>query len=303
MPDISDKMKKMVPAFYKVLPGYCLAYGESEIEMEGSGKPYKCSGCWGGHTSYFDEFNVIDDDNSYAEIWPKNNEKLPDSINIILKGKKWIPEETRWDDSIETITSYNSMANGYKITKLNNQNIRIKLFKDNSSAFNTVPWKEVKLYVYKVPSGKLLGSYVFEDEGGIFPRAYSWSNGGVANYGQCVWWAAKRWVEEVDSKTLFPFYPPSPEKVNVRKIDKDYQPEEFDILINYDPTQAWKLGHYGFVEKVDKDKDEIYIIITQFNFIPEAYNYIERKWARKATNLYYSNNLNKEYYFKYYYRK
>ena len=124
----------------------------------------------------------------------------------------------------------------------------------------------------------------------------------MANYGQCVWWAAKRWVEEkVDPGTLFPFYPPSPQAVNVKKIDYNYQPKKYDVLVNYDPNNASELGHYGFVEKVEDDK----VYITQFNWIKpgEVYNHVLKAWNRNATSLFYSGTFDNKYYFKYYYRK
>jgi len=267
---IPDTIKTMVHALYKVPPGYCLI-DEQEIEFEGYGTSYVCSGCWGGHISYFAGFNVIDYyDNSYVTIWPKNNEKLPDSIAIILKGKKWIPEKTSWDDNIKTVTSYNNTAtNGYEITKVNDQ-IQIKLFKDFSSSFNAVPWKEVKLYVYKMPSGKLLGSYNFKEDGGIIPRVKS-------NFGQCVWWACKRkW--ETDQKmppfsNNYPFYPClGCEKTEI--ISSSYIPKDHDVLIYYeDPDHPEKLGHYAFVENVKNNGNGTYSIeISQYNFIHESYN-------------------------------
>jgi hypothetical protein len=267
---INDTMKKMVKALHKVPPGYCLT-DEQEIEFEGYGTSYVCSGCWGGHISYFAGFNVIDYyDNSYVTIWPKNNEKLPDSIAIILKGIKWIPEKTSWDDNIKTVTSYNNAAtNGYEITKVNDQ-IQIKLFKDFSSSFNAVPWKEVKLYVYRMPSGKLLGSYNFKEDGGIIPRVKS-------NFGQCVWWACKRkW--ETDQKmppfsNNYPFYPClGCEKTEI--ISSSYIPKDHDVLIYYeDPDHPEKLGHYAFVESVKNNGNGTYSIeISQYNVIHESYD-------------------------------
>jgi len=104
----------------------------------------------------------------------------------------------------------------------------------------------------------------------------------------------------VDAKTLFPFYPPSPQDVNVIKIDSNYQPKRYDVLIDYDPRQTGELGHYGFVEKIEGDK----MYISQFNWIKpgEVYNYIIRTWNGNATNLFYSYNPSDKYYFKYYYR-
>jgi len=140
----------------------------------------------------------------------------------------------------------------------------------------------------------------YQFEKGIFPRPYTWSNG-VANYGQCVWWAAKRWAEEVDSQNLLPFYPTSSVMKEVKPIDSNYQPKPYDVLIEYNPEQASKLGHYAFVEKVEEDL----VYISQFNFIPpgEVYNSISRFWNKNPKSLYYSINPSNEYYFKYYYRK
>ena len=173
---------------------------------------------------------------------------------------------------------------------------RLYLSRNREEAFKAVPWKNITVEIKNKETDKV---FKYKFSRGIFPRAYSWSNRGVANYGQCVWWTAKRWVEEVDAKTLFPFYPPSPEAVNVKTIDSNYQPEKYDVLINYKPGGPPE--HYGFVEKVNGDK----MYISQFNFIKpgEVYNYIIRTWNGKATNLFYSNNFYDEYYFKYYYRK
>jgi len=174
---------------------------------------------------------------------------------------------------------------------------RLYLSRNREEAFKVVPWKNISVEIKNKETDKVF-KYKFEK--GIFPLTYSWSNG-VANYGQCVWWVAKRWVEEVDSKTLFPFYPPSPEAVNVKTIDSNYQPKRFDVLIDYDPRQTGELGHYGFVEEIEGDK----MYISQFNWIKpgEVYNYIIRTWNKNATNLFYSYNPSGEYYFKYYYRK
>jgi len=263
---IPDTIKTMVHALYKVPPGYCL-FEEQEIEFEGQGTPYVCGGCLISHTSYFDGFNVIDyDDSSYVMIWPKNNEKLPDNIAIILKGKQWIPksEISYWDKTIKTIASYpNGAANGYEITKVNDR-IYIRLSKDYSSAFNAVPWKEVKLYIYSMSSGKLLGHYIFKEDGGIIPRVKS-------HFGQCVWWAFKRkW--ETDQK-IPPFYP-CLGCAGTKKIDSSYIPDDHDVLIYYkDPIRPDKLGHYAFVESVKDNGDGTYKIkISQYNFIPESYS-------------------------------
>ena len=263
---INDTMKKMVHALHKVPPGYYL-FEEQEIEFEGQGTPYVCGGCLISHTSYFDGFNVIDyDDSSYVMIWPKNNEKLPDNIAIILKGKQWIPksEISYWDKTIKTIASYpNGAANGYEITKVNDR-IYIRLSKDYSSAFNAVPWKEVKLYIYSMSSGKLLGHYIFKEDGGIIPRVKS-------HFGQCVWWAFKRkW--ETDQK-IPPFYP-CLGCAGTKKIDSSYIPDDHDVLIYYeDPILPDKLGHYAFVESVKDNGDGTYKIkISQYNFIPESYS-------------------------------
>jgi len=174
---------------------------------------------------------------------------------------------------------------------------RLYLSRNTKEAFQAVPWQKLSVEIRNKETNKV---FTYQFEKGIFPQAYAWPNG-VANYGQCVWWAAKRWVEEVDSQNLFPFYPSSIKAANIEPIGSDYQPKECDVLIDYNPDKAIELGHYGFVEKVEDDK----IYITQFNWIKpgEVYNYVEGKWREGATDLFYSNNPSNEYYFNYYYRK
>lgn len=95
---------------------------------------------------------------------------------------------------------------------------RLYLSRDRIDAFQAVPWQNLSIEIKNKETNKV---FTCQFEKGIFPMAYAWSDG-VANYGQCVWWVAKRWVEEVDPVALFPFYPPSPGSVNVRKIDSYY---------------------------------------------------------------------------------
>jgi len=172
---------------------------------------------------------------------------------------------------------------------------RLYLSRNITEAFQAVPWRNLSVEIKNKKTNK---TFTYQFEKGIFPRPYTWSNG-VANYGQCVWWAAKRWVEEVDSKDLFPFYPSSSDMKGVKPIESNYQPKKYDVLIDYIP--GGQPGHYGFVEKVDGDQ----VYITQFNWIKpgEVYSYVLRTWNRNATNFFYSNNPSNEYYFKYYYRK
>jgi hypothetical protein len=280
---------------------------------------YPCDSCSStlGYDNHFKGFNVLTtQEDCYVKLTYNNGAYIGNQNNceVTIKGEKWLGvEEESGAGLVEEINSgrfnfkpankfvertMNFPDDNYKYEFANEgKEFRLYLSRNIEEAFKAVPWQNIVMEIKNKETNKVF-KYEFEKD--IFPRAYSWSNGGVANYGQCVWWAAKRWVEEVDSKTLFPFYPLSPEKVNVKKIDKDYQPKEYDILINYDPNTG-KPDHYGFVEKVDGDQ----VYITQFNWIKpgEVYSYVLRTWNRNETNLYYSNNFYDEYYFKYYYRR
>jgi len=281
---------------------------------------YPCDSCGPppDYKNHFKGFNVLTtQEDCYVKLINQNGDYIGNQNNceVIIKGEKWLGLEnesgTKLVEEIDKGNFNFAPANkfvektmkipedGYYYEFANDgKEFRLYLSRDRVEAFNAVPWQNIIIETKNKETNKV---FTYEFEKGIFPLAYSWNSGGVANYGQCVWWVAKRWAEEVDPMALFPFYPSSPEKVNVRKIDKDYQPKDFDILINYDPMQVEKLGHYGFVEKVDGDQ----VYITQFNWIKpgEVYNYLPRVWNRNVTNLFYSNNPSDGYYFKYYYRK
>ena len=280
---------------------------------------YPCDSCSSaiGYINHFKGFNVLTtNEDCYVKLIYNNGAYIgnQNDCEVTIKGEKWLGlEDESGTKLLEEINSgrFNfEPANKFVERTMNfpgdyyqyefadeGKEFRLYLSRNIAEAFKAVPWQNLSVEIKNQETNKVF-TYQFEE--GIFPRAYAWS-GGVANYGQCVWWAAKRWVEEVDSQNLFPFYPSSPEAVNVKKIESesDYQPKTFDILINYDP--GGQPGHYGFVEKVEGDK----IYITQFNFIQpgEVYNHILRVWKGNATNLFYSNFPHEKYYFKYYYRR
>ena len=279
---------------------------------------YPCDSCSSalGYDNHFQGFNVLTTNGDcYVKLTYNDGDYIGNqNSEVTIKGEKWLGlEEESGTELVEEINSecfnfepankfvertMNFPDDNYKYEFANEgKEIRLYLSRNREEAFKAVPWQNIIIEIKNKETDKV---FTYKFEKGIFPLAYAWSNG-VANYGQCVWWAAKRWVEEMDPKTLFPFYPPAPEAVNVKKIDSNYQPKKFDILIDYDPRQASELGHYGFVEKVDDNS----VYITQFNFIPpgEVYNHILRTWKGNATNLFYSNNFLDEYYFRYYYRK
>jgi hypothetical protein len=300
---------------------------EGSLHCSGSPYPppggYPCDSCSSalGYDNHFKGFNVLTtNDNCYVKLTYNNGDYIgnQNDCEVTITGEKWLGLEGLENESGTELliaeihkenydfTPHNKFVartmtfpeDGYNYEFANNgKEFRLYLSRDREEAFKAVPWQNITVEIKNKETNKVF-KYTFEK--GIFPLAYAWSNG-VANYGQCVWWAAKRWVEEVDSKTLFPFYPPSPQPVNVKIIDSNYKPKKYDVLINYDPNNVSELGHYGFVEKIEGDK----IYITQFNWITpgEVYNYVPKTWSGKAVNLFYSNNPSNEYYFKYYYRK
>ena len=281
---------------------------------------YACPSCTAaqGYENHFKGFNVLTTNKDcYIKLTYNDGDYIGNQNNceVTIEGEKWLGlENESGTELLEEINSgrfnfepankfvertMNFPGDNYEYEFANEgKEFRLYLSRDREEAFKAVPWQNIIIEIKNKETDKV---FTYKFEKGIFPLAYSWSNGGVANYGQCVWWAAKRWVEEVDSKNLFPFYPPSSQTANVIKIESDpnYQPERFDILIDYIP--GGQPGHYGFVEKVDKDL----VYISQFNFIEpgEVYNHISRFWNGKATNLFYSINPSNEYYFRYYYRK
>jgi hypothetical protein len=279
---------------------------------------YSCLGCTiaQDYINHFQGFNILTTQQAcYVRLIGQNGAYLGNQNNceVTIKGEKWLGlENESGAELVEEINKGNfdfKPANQFVTRTMNfpkdhyqyefadeGREFRLYLSRDRSEAFRAVPWQNLSIEIKNKETNKV---FTYEFEKGIFPLAYSWDSGGMANYGQCVWWAAKRWVEEVDPGALFPFYPPSPEAVNVKTIDSDYQPKTNDVLINYIPGGS--PGHYGFIEKVEGDN----VYITQFNFIPsgEVYNHVLRPWNGNARSLYYSNYPHNEYYFKYYYRK
>jgi len=280
---------------------------------------YPCNGCSSasGYINHFKGFNVLTtQEDCYVKLTYNQGAYIGNQNNceVTIKGKKWLGLEN--ESGTKLVEEINSgrfdfqpankfvertmsiPGDNYQYEFANDgKEFRLYLSRDRKEAFKAVPWQNM---VIEIKNKETNNIFKYKFEKGIFPLAYSWNSGGMANYGQCVWWAAKRWVEEVDSKTLFPFYPPSPQAVNVKTIDSNYQPKKYDVLINYDP-KTQKPEHYAFVEKVDGNQ----VYITQFNWIKpgEVYSYISRAWKGKATDLYYSNNPSGKYYFKYYYRR
>ncbi len=279
---------------------------------------YACPSCSTapGYDNHFKGFNVLTtNEDCYVKLTYNDGDYIGNQNNyeVTIKGEKWLGlENESGTELVEEINKGNfdfARANKFIKRTMNfpgdnykyefadeGKEFRLYLSRSREEAFKAVPWKNITVEIKNKETDKIF-KYKFSK--GIFPRAYSWSNGGVANYGQCVWWTAKRWVEEVDSKTLFPFYPPSPEAVNVKTIDSNYQPKKYDVLINYKPGGPPE--HYGFVEKVEGDK----MYISQFNWIKpgEVYNYIIRTWNGNTTSLFYSGTFDDKYYFKYYYRR
>ena len=278
---------------------------------------YACPGCLDatGYINHFKGFNILTaQEDCYVRLVTQDSIYIGNHNDcvVIIKGEKWLGLE---DESGVKITKainegkFNfAPTNKFAERTMNfpkdhyqyefadaGKEFRLYLSRDVTEAFQVVPWRNLSVEIKNQKTNKV---FTYQFEKGIFPRPYIWPNG-VANYGQCVWWAAKRWVEEVDSQNLFPFYPLSPQTANVKTIDLDYKPKQYDILIDYIP--GGQPGHYGFVEKVEDDL----LYITQFNFIPpgEVYNSISRFWNKNPKSLYYSLNPSNEYYFKYYYRR
>ena len=278
---------------------------------------YACPSCSiaQDYVNHFKGFNVLTtQQDCYVKLTYNNGDYIGNQkdCEVTIKGEKWLGLEDKsgtvlaeeinrenfefipTNEFVERTMNFPQDHYQYEFAD-EGREFWLYLSRDRVAAFQAVPWQNLSVEIKNKETNKV---FTYQFDKGIFPQAYAWS-GGVANYGQCVWWAAKRWVEEVDSQNLFPFYPPSPDSVNVKKIESDYQPEKYDILIDYIP--GGQPGHYGFVEKV-----EGYLVyITQFNFIPpgEVYNHVLRPWNGNAKSLYYSNNPNDEYCFKYYYRR
>ena len=239
----------------------------------GSGSPYTCGGNCSG-PSHFDGLNEISiykgNVDKIVRISPTNG-TLTGSEYVVVRGCKWLGSSFSSSTS-EICNSLNtSFVNGYKVQISNNQ-IQISLSTNKNESFQAVPWNNVEVIVKTSQSGTELGKYTFsynsgtQSIGGIFPRVES-------AYGQCVWWAIKRFWEE-KGKEIWPnFYPslgysnvPSKIYTIITNPQKEYFPESNDVLIN-DIGQ-----HYAFVESVVPnfigDNGDIYakITISEYNY-------------------------------------
>jgi hypothetical protein len=277
---------------------------------------YTCPSCLetSDYVNHFKGFNILTTkEDCYVRLITQDNSSIGNhnDCEVIIKGEKWLGLEDKSgrvlaeeinrenfdfipaNDFAERTINFPQDGYQYELAD-GGKEFRLYLSRNLTEAFKAVPWQNLSVEIKNQETNKV---FTYQFEKGIFPRPYTWSNG-VANYGQCVWWAAKRWVEEVDFQKLFPFYPTAPQTANVKIVDLNYKPKQYDILIDYIP--GGQPGHYAFVEKVEDDL----VYISQFNFIPpgEVYNHIPRFWNGNPKSLYYSLNPHNEYYFKYYYR-
>ena len=304
------------------------------LRFQGEMKLYYCQSCLEekvnekgevvnkGYEKHFEGFNILTrDERNYIKLVASDNGSIGNhnDCEVIVRGEKWLGLENESGTALVnkinqekfdfdpanlfTEKTMNFPQDGYQYEFADEgQEFRLYLARNITEAFQAVPWQNLSVEIKNKKTNK---TFTYQFEKGIFPRSYTWSNG-VANYGQCIWWTAKRWVEEVDSQNLFPFYPSSPQMASIKSIDQGYRPEQYDILIDYIP--GGQPGHYAFVEKVEEDKiEEDLVYISQFNFIPpgEVYNSISRSWSSDdPKSLYYSlyRNSRDEFYFKYYYR-
>ncbi len=271
----------------------------SQIVFEGKGNSYTCcNGCWKGKTR-FGGLNVVSYNRDsmvlLTAIKGANLLSQP-GTKVKLTGKRWIPDipqnhtdQSYWEEKESTIIE-GSLANGelcnngYCLALEGNQ-VRVKLSRKVSEAFKAVPWKEVSLTVYN-KDGKEIGGYKFKpvepgkfscgkdkkdivyegfpEGGGIFPRV-------IANFGQCVWWAARRRYEETGKLVSDgALYPSAEYKTQgLQKITPQYKPQKGDIIIADDGKKS---GHWAFVEEVkdyrnpSNGKSYKQLRISQFNF-------------------------------------
>ncbi len=278
---------------------------------------YSCPGCLDepGYVNHFQGFNVLtEEEDCYVSLVTSDGSSMGDVNDCVvtITGEKWlgledeegtllVGELNRGNFDFEPAHQWSSKTmnfprDGYQYQLAEGgKEFRLHLSRNLKESFQAVPWQNLSLELKNNKTGNI---YTYQFSKGIFPRPYSWGNG-VANYGQCVWWAAKRWTEEVGSN-LFPFYPQRSNMGKVKSLDNTYTPQQYDVLINYDLDNAHALGHYAFIEKVEDDLT----YISQYNFIPpgEVYNVIPRFWSGNPKSLYYSLNPHNEYYFRYYYR-
>jgi len=130
---------------------------------------------------------------------------------------------------------------------------------DKTDAFIAVPWNNVEVIVKTSQSGTELGKYTFKwnngtnSYGGIFPRVQS-------AYGQCVWWAIKRFWEEKGKEIWAPFYPSSGRTKYGTIYATFYEPTPGDVLI-CDGTYT----HYAFIEDVQDIGGIKEVFISQYN--------------------------------------
>jgi len=271
----------------------------SQIVFEGKGNSYTCcNGCWKGKTR-FGGLNVVSYNRDsmvlLTAIKGANLLSQP-GTKVKLTGKRWIPDipqnhtdQSYWEEKESTIIE-GSLANGelcnngYCLALEGNQ-VRVKLSRKVSEAFKAVPWKEVSLTVYD-KDGKEIGGYKFKpvepgkfscgkdkkdivyegfpEGGGIFPRV-------IANFGQCVWWAARRRYEETGKLVSDgALYPSAEYKTQgLQKITPQYKPQKGDIIIADDGKKS---GHWAFIEEVkdyrnpSNGKSYKQLRISQFNF-------------------------------------
>jgi len=278
----------------------------SQIVFEGKGNSYTCcNGCWKGKTR-FGGLNVVSYNRDsmvlLTAIKGANLLSQP-GTKVKLTGKRWIPDipqnhtdQSYWEEKESTIIE-GSLANGelcnngYCLVLEGNQ-VRVKLSREVSEAFKAVPWKEVSLTVYN-KDGKEIGGYKFKpvepgkfscgkdkkdvasekksvvyegflEGGGIFPRV-------IANFGQCVWWAARRRYEETGKLVSDgALYPSAEYKTQgLQKITPQYKPQKGDIIIADDGKKS---GHWAFIEEVkdyrnpSNGKSYKQLRISQFNF-------------------------------------
>jgi hypothetical protein len=187
---------------------------------------YLCNGCSSasGYINHFKGFNVLTtNEDCYVNLTYNQGDYIGNQSNceVTIKGEKWLGLELENESGTKLVEEINSerfnfqSANKFVERTMNfpgenyqyefaneGKEFRLYLSRDREEAFKAVPWQNM---VIEIKNKETNNIFKYKFEKGIFPLAYSWNSGGMANYGQCVWWAAKRWVEEVDSKTLFPF--------------------------------------------------------------------------------------------------
>ena len=220
------------------------------LTFAGTGSPYTCGdNC--SSTSHFDGLNEISIVNGSVaktvKIYPTNG-TLNGSEYVVIYGSRWVPYSDSYgyfNTSSEEICNSLSPKNGYEV-KISGGQIIISLSTNKNESFKAVPWIEVMVTVKTSQNGTALGSYVFsynegtQSIGGIFPRIES-------AYGQCVWWAIRRFWE-VKGKEIWPPFYPSQGRTKYSVIyPKTYNPQFGDVLIR----DGGGITHYAFIENVE----------------------------------------------------